>query len=111
MTGVQTCALPICTQGSLRYLRSYGFKTFGDLWDESYDDEPDDAKRIEKIAAILKQLEDLDDYRQAIFESAWEIIEHNWNHFYGGGFEAILWQELQAMLNEFEFSSRPINQR
>ena len=33
-----------------------------------------------------------------------EIIEHNWNHFYNGGFEQILWQELQDMLNEFEFS-------
>jgi len=90
------------TQGSLKYLRSYGFKTFGNLWDESYDDEPDDHKRIEKIAQVLKQLEHSD--RQAIFESAHEIIEHNWNHFYNGGFEAVLWQELQDMLNEFEFS-------
>ena len=91
------------TQGSLRYLRSYGFKTFGHLWDESYDDEPDDSQRIKKIAQVLKQLEHSD--RQGIFESAHEIIEHNWNHFYGGGFEQILWQELQDMLNELEFNS------
>jgi hypothetical protein len=90
------------TQGSLQYLRSYGFKTFGHLWDESYDDEQDDSKRIEKIAQVLKQLEHSD--HQGIFESAREIIEHNWNHFYNGGFEKILWQELQDMLNEFEFS-------
>jgi hypothetical protein len=90
------------TQGSLQYLRSYGFKTFGHLWDESYDDEPDDSRRIEKIAQVLKHLEESD--RQSIFESAHEIIEHNWNHFYNGGFEKILWQELQDMLNEFEFS-------
>ena len=90
------------TQGSLQYLRSYGFKTFSDLWDESYDDEPDDSQRIEKIAQVLKQLEHSD--RQSIFESAHEIIQHNWNHFYNGGFEQILWQELQDMLNEFEFS-------
>jgi len=90
------------TQGSLRYLRSYGFKTFGDLWDESYDDEPDDSLRIEKIAQVLKLLDGLEEHRQDIFESAHEIIEHNWNHFYGGGFEAILWQELQDMLHEFE---------
>ena len=90
------------TQGSLQYLRSYGFKTFGHLWDESYDDEPDDSKRIEKIAQVLKQLEDGD--RQSIFQSAHEIIEHNWNHFYHGGFESLLWQELKDMLNELEFS-------
>lgn len=90
------------TQGSLKYLRSYGFKTFGDLWDESYDDEPDDSRRIKKIAQVLKHLEASD--CQAIFESAHEIIEHNWNHFYKGGFEQVLWQELKDMLNEFEFS-------
>ena len=95
------------TQGSLRYLRSYGFKTFGDLWDESYDDEPDDSKRIEKIAHTLKLLDDLGEHRQAIFDSAWDIVRHNWNHFYGGGFEAILWQELKDMLNELEFDNRP----
>ena len=95
------------TQGSLKYLRSYGFKTFGHLWDESYDDEPDDSKRIEKIAQVLKLLDGLDEHRQDIFEGAWEIIEHNWNHFYNGGFEQILWQELQDMLNDIKFDSRP----
>jgi hypothetical protein len=99
------------TQGSLRYLRSYGFKTFGELWDESYDDEPDDHRRIEKIAKVLELLESLEENRQAIFDTAWPIIEHNWNHFYNGGFEKILWQELQEMLNELEFDSRPGSQR
>jgi len=98
------------TQGSLRYLRSYGFKTFGDLWDESYDDEPDDSLRIEKIAQVLKLLDGLEEHRQDIFESAQEIIAHNWNHFYHGGFEAVLWQELKDMLNELEFDSGPSNQ-
>jgi hypothetical protein len=93
------------TQGSLRYLRSYGFRTFGDLWDESYDDEPDDSKRIEKIAQVLKLLDGLEEHRQDIFDSAQEIVKHNWNHFYHGGFEAILWKELQEMLNELEFNS------
>jgi len=91
------------TQGSLQYLRSYGFQTFGDLWDESYDNEPDDHLRIEKIAKVLQQLETSD--RQAIFESARAIVQHNWNHFYGGGFEAVLWQELQDMLNGIESGS------
>ena len=98
------------TQGSLRYLRSYGFKTFGDLWDESYDDEPDDHKRIEKIANTLKLLDGLEEHRQDIFDSAQEIVEHNWNHFYHGGFEAVLWQELKDMLNELEFNSRSSHQ-
>jgi hypothetical protein len=99
------------TQGSLKYLRSYGFKTFGHLWDESYDDEPDDSMRIEKIAQVLKMLDGLEEHRQDIFDSAQEIIQHNWNHFYHGGFEAVLWQELKDMLNELEFTSGPSYQR
>jgi hypothetical protein len=95
------------TQGNLAYLRSQGFETYPELWDESYDDEPDDSRCIEKIAQVLKLIDGLEEHRQDIFESAHEIVEHNWNHFYGGGFEAVLWQELKDMLNELEFTSGP----
>ena len=89
----------VAPQGSLKYLRSYGFKTFGSFWDESYDDIADDAERIAAVARTLRQLEDLGpEYRNAIFHSAVDVVQHNWNHFYKGGFEKILWQELLAML-------------
>jgi hypothetical protein len=45
------------TQGSLRYLRSYGFKTFGDLWDESYDDKSDYTTRIDKLVDIIQHFD------------------------------------------------------
>lgn len=94
------------TQGSLAYLRSYGFKTFGDLWDESYDEEPDTQIRIRKIAAILQSLNDMTvEQRQDIHARAVEIVEHNYNHFYGGAFEKILWDEFNDMLNSIEVQS------
>jgi hypothetical protein len=103
---------PICLQmpfilvgtyGSLAYLRSYGFQTFGDFWDESYDDESDDNKRIEKIAQVLKQLNELDsESKNKLFHCVHDVVEHNWNHFYHGGFEEILWQELTAMLDAIQ---------
>jgi hypothetical protein len=93
------------TKGSLKYLRSYGFKTFEGIWDESYDDAEDDV-RIERIASLLRSLDELTiEGRQDLFEMAKPIIEHNWNHFYSGGFEAVLWAELQDMLNGIESSS------
>jgi len=95
------------TRGSLEYLRSYGFRTFGDIWDESYDD-ANDGVRIEKIAKLLKDLDDLSaDQKQKTFESARDIIEHNWNHFYNGGFESVLWAELQEMLNGIKLTCGP----
>ena len=90
------------TRGSLKYLRSYGFRTFEGIWDESYDDAEDDV-RIERIASLLRSLDELPtDAKQDLFEQCHEVIEHNWNHFYGGGFEAVLWTELNEMLNEIE---------
>ena len=44
---------------SLEYLRSYGFKTFATLWDESYDTIEDDHLRIEAIARVLQDLDRL----------------------------------------------------
>jgi len=87
------------TQGSLAYLRSYGFQTFGDLWDESYDLETDDVRRVERIADLLEQLDCMTvTQKQALFDQARPIIEHNYQHFYQGGFESVLWHELTAML-------------
>ncbi len=94
------------TRGSLEYLRSYGFKTFEGIWDESYDLEEDDV-RITRIASLLRSLDELSPAdKQELFEMATPIIEHNWNHFYNGGFEKILWQELQEMLNGIDTDSR-----
>jgi hypothetical protein len=93
------------TQGSLEYLRSYGFKTFGHIWDESYDTIQDAHQRIQAVAGLLKTLCDLSvAERIALFRLCHETIEHNWNHFYNGGFEAVLWDELQGVLNDVKSS-------
>ena len=90
------------TRGSLEYLRSYGFRTFEGIWDESYDS-AEDSVRIERIASLLRSLDELPvESKQYLFEQAQEVIEHNWNHFYNGGFERILWKELQEMLATIE---------
>ena len=90
------------TQGSLEYLRSYGFRTFGDLWDESYDTIADTDQRIAAIADLLKQLDSLPlAERQQLHAQAQEIVVHNYLHFYEGNFERVLWSELTAMINEF----------
>jgi hypothetical protein len=93
------------TKGSLKYLREYGFKTFEGIWDEGYDD-ADDNVRIERIASLLRSLDELSvDAKQELFEQCIPIIEHNWNHFYNGGFEKILWQELTDMLENIHAES------
>jgi hypothetical protein len=93
----------VSTAGSLEYLRSYGFKTFGKLWDEGYDLETDDHQRLEKIARLLKQFDQMSAAEQKqLHQAAWPIVQHNFEHFYGGAFEKILWQEFSAMLEQIK---------
>jgi hypothetical protein len=96
----------VATQGSLEYLRSYGFKTFGHVWDETYDTICDPVERFQAIGTLLKTLHDLGPReRLVLYNEAKETIQHNWNHFYNGGFEAVLWAELKGMLNGIESHS------
>jgi len=90
----------VAPAGSLEYLRSYGFKTFADVIDESYDLETDDFLRLEKITKLLKYLDELSfREKQQIHQQCLSIVEHNYNHFYYGKFEQVLWQELQSMMS------------
>lgn len=65
----------------LKRLRSLGYKTFDTLWDESYDEEFDCHKRMEKIVQLVEDLhykyttEQLFD----LIEENKYILEHNYN--------------------------------
>lgn len=101
---------PICLQmpfvlvsnaGSLEYLRSYGFRTFGNIWDEGYDSELDDFVRLEKIANLLKSFDTMTPReRRQILKACQSTVEYNFNYFYNGGFEHMLWQEFSSMLTQ-----------
>jgi hypothetical protein len=92
----------VAPAGSLAYLREYGFETFDEIFDESYDLETDDVKRIEAVTRLLKDLDNLSvAERNNIHQACLPIVEHNYNHFYRGGFESSLWAELTDMLDKF----------
>jgi len=86
---------------SLAYLKQYGFMTFGSIWDESYDFIEDDFERYTAIGKLMKQL---DSYTSAEKHKLWldclPIIKYNYEHFYKGNFEKLLWQELENMLGQ-----------
>ena len=86
--------------GSLEYMRSYGFRTFGDVFDESYDEENNDIVRVEKVVQLLKELDTLSlNERLQIHRACLSAVEHNYNHFYSGSFtEQYLWPEFLNML-------------
>ena len=89
---IQSC------KGSLEYLRRYGFKTFGEFWDESYD-QADDGVRTYEIGKLLENINSMSQKEKASLQSAVSnTVEHNYQWFYGEQFEKILWNELEGMV-------------
>jgi hypothetical protein len=86
--------------GSLEYMRRYGFKTFANIFDENYDEETDDIRRVERVVSLLKDIDCLSTKeRHEIHRACLPIVEYNYNHFYKGGLTDVLWKELTGMLH------------
>lgn len=76
---------PFITLGApntLSLLKDYGFKTFNQWWDESYDVEQSPSRRLEKVHAIIQ---DICSYSiadlQIMCQEMRPILEHNFNHY------------------------------
>lgn len=66
--------------GALQSLHDFGFQTFDEFWDESYDDEPNHKVRLFKIVEICKKIgawtpEQILDFKRRVKP----IVEHNYN--------------------------------
>jgi len=86
---------------SLEYLRSYGFKTFGDFWSEDYDNQ-NNNKRLESITNLLIDLNNLSlKEKIQLQKHITPIVEHNFNWFYSNKFEDLLWTELSNMIKKW----------
>lgn len=67
----------------LRRLRELGFKTFGNIWDESYDDITDHTERFYKIIDLCKQIRDWSPLQKmGAMMKAKEVIDHNFFRIY-----------------------------
>ena len=87
------------TPGSLEYLRSYGFKTFGVVWDESYDLVEDPAERLIQIAELMKYISNwLPHQRERNMAEAQEIANYNKQHFFSKEFFNLVSNELETNL-------------
>lgn len=73
----------VAAPGNLNYLKTYGFKTFSNWIDESYDDETDNDKRLAMITEEIKKLSNLSvSQQQQMFAEMQEVLEYNFHHFY-----------------------------
>jgi len=95
---------------NLEYLRSYGFCTFGDFWDESYDKEFDPIKRLDAIVKILRDISNLStEEQQAMLVKMQPVLDHNYRLFNDPDFVRREWdhlkEQLRLMCRNYEFKS------
>lgn len=86
--------------GSVNKLKEFGFMTFDQWWDESYDAEMSDQVRLMKIYAIIKRIhkKSLNELQDLISEMA-PILEYNFNHYKTFGDNQVAEFQKQCILN------------
>lgn len=86
---------------NLAYLRSYGFQTFGDYWDESYDTIEDPVLRIEAITQVIKTVSELSTQQQmSMLLDMQPVLEHNYQLFNDPAFIKREWDQLIHSISE-----------
>jgi hypothetical protein len=86
--------------GSLQYLKQYGFQTFSDFIDESYDLEQDPEKRMDMVVEQIKRLTSLTSSQlKSMYDRMLPILEHNFRHFYNTLYD-VCWKELVDNYNK-----------
>jgi hypothetical protein len=89
-------------QGSLQYLRDYGFKTFGQWWDEGYDSIEDPAERMQAVADVVNGIGNMTLLElEKLRTSMQSVLDYNYNWFYNG-FADKCWRELAEQLDKTE---------
>jgi len=108
------CKQPFLLLGcanNLKYLRSYGFKTFANWWDETYDSIQDPLARLQAVVKIVNDICNYSDkdLKEILIEMK-NVLEHNYNWFYSKEFLDSVWNELTLNLRKsiFQFERQTL---
>jgi hypothetical protein len=90
----------MATHGSLEYLKSYGFKTFDGIIDESYDSIGDPQQRMLAVISAMKKIAFwTPDEQYNNMKKIQEITDYNQQHFFSKEFYNQVVQELKYNLS------------
>ena len=103
----------LAAPGNLAYLKSYGFKTFDSIIDESYDLIQDNDLRTEAVVRQLHWYCDLTPGEKIdVIKQLEPVIQHNFDHFYGE-FRHIIARELlnntKTVFKELGYNDSHVN--
>jgi hypothetical protein len=87
--------------GSLKYLKRYGFKTFEDIIDESYDDITDGAERMQSVIKTMNAIVNWTPVERYInMTKIQAIAEYNQQYFFSDDFFNFVISELEQNLKQ-----------
>jgi hypothetical protein len=91
----------VATAGSLEYLRSYGFETFGNLIDESYDLETDPVARLTAVIKEMSRISSLASVDKIVlWNQLHQIAARNKQRFFSAEWQASIVQEYVDNMNQ-----------
>lgn len=94
---------------NLKYLRSYGFKTFDAWWDESYDQIEDPIDRLQAVVKIINDICSMSDKDlTAMLRAMQHVLDYNYNRFYSKEFIDYCWNELAENLQQVLVQPSPL---
>jgi hypothetical protein len=85
----------VSTPGALQYLRDYGFKTFDEYIDESYDNIQDPLERLKSIIKLMEDISKLpQNKKNNLYQQLHQIAQKNKKRFWSDDFA-------QKIIDEF----------
>ena len=85
--------------GILRLLKEHGYKTFPEMFDESYDDIEDHSERFNAVInEVIKFCNKSDEEKQEIYKTVLPSIEHNQKLFFSDTRKHAWQKQVQSML-------------
>jgi hypothetical protein len=78
----QTPFILVAPPYSLKYLKTLGYKTFDQWWDESYDEQESHMDRMVAISRLINEIQGWTKTKlDRVYAEMREILEYNFNHF------------------------------
>jgi hypothetical protein len=87
------------TAGSLGYLRSYGFKTFDSVFDESYDTISDPVERLDAIVNLMNNIKNSPN-RLEMYQQLQAIADFNQQRFFSDEFHQQVVEEFKQNFSD-----------
>ena len=86
---------------TLKHMRSIGFKTFGDFWDESYDEEENNDTRFEKVFNLLMKFDKMPiEELHKLYIDMISTLKYNYDLIVGRGSMKQLTENLEKNITE-----------